>query len=359
MSDAVQELQPRVAQTKPCYRELKKGDVVMWCACGRSASQPFCDGSHRGTPFKPVRYEAMADEEVLFCGCKRSADAPRCDGSHNALIGAYGTDDPDSVANRRIIQIEARGDGKAMLDGGCYVCSVEARPSRSQGNLSWRSIIDASDGAQYQAMFMIEVGPGLSPWIAFGDRHVALLLSDGEGELEIAGEQFDMKAVMGAYAKPGEAIRLQNRHGRSMKVFASVGPTVDAPTWPEQPPSVFGTAYPQRTIALDATQRQAMGERYFQMLVDRRHGSTLLTQFIGEIPRGKALPHRHLYEESLIVVAGEGMMWTEGRKAPVNTGDVIFLPRKQLHSLECTSDTPMLVVGVIYPGDNPAINYYD
>ena len=52
-------------------------------------------------------------------------------------------------------------------------------------------------------------------------------------------------------------------------------------------------------------------------------------------------------------------MWTETRKATVRAGDVIFLPRKQLHSLECTSDAPMLVAGVICPGSNPAINYYD
>jgi hypothetical protein len=37
---------------------------------------------------------------------------------------------------------------------------------------------------------------------------------------------------------------------------------------------------------------------------------------------------------------------------------VIFLPRKQIHSLQSTSATGMDVVGVIYPGDNPSINYY-
>ena len=50
-------------------------------------------------------------------------------------------------------------------------------------------------------------------------------------------------------------------------------------------------------------------------------------------------------------------MWTENLKAPVSAGDVIFLPRKQLHSLEATGAEGMLVVGTIYPGNNPAINY--
>jgi mannose-6-phosphate isomerase-like protein (cupin superfamily) len=52
-------------------------------------------------------------------------------------------------------------------------------------------------------------------------------------------------------------------------------------------------------------------------------------------------------------------MWTEDRKVEVKAGDVIFLPRKQIHSLEATSAEGIDVVGVICPGDNPSINYYD
>jgi len=94
-------------------------------------------------------------------------------------------------------------------------------------------------------------------------------------------------------------------------------------------------------------------------LVDKRIGSNVITQFIGHIPPSKAASHRHLYEEAIIVLNGEGYMWTEDKKARVRAGDVIFLPRKQLHSLEATSADGIDVVGVICPGDNPSINYYD
>jgi mannose-6-phosphate isomerase-like protein (cupin superfamily) len=100
-----------------------------------------------------------------------------------------------------------------------------------------------------------------------------------------------------------------------------------------------------------------MGDRFFQMLVDRRHGSDVVTQFIGNIPLSKGEPHRHLYEEALIFLKGEGVVWTETVKAEVKAGDVLFLPRKLLHSVQCTSERGLDVVGVIYPGDNPAINY--
>jgi len=53
-------------------------------------------------------------------------------------------------------------------------------------------------------------------------------------------------------------------------------------------------------------------------------------------------------------------MWTQDKKARVTAGDVIFLPRKQLHSLEANFPrTALMSSVVICPGDNPSINYYD
>ncbi|MCZ6830678.1 MAG: cupin domain-containing protein [Gammaproteobacteria bacterium] len=100
-----------------------------------------------------------------------------------------------------------------------------------------------------------------------------------------------------------------------------------------------------------------MADRFFQILVDKCIGSNVVTQFIGDVPKSKAAMHRHLYEESIVILKGSGFMWTEDLKTPVATGDVIFLPRKQIHSLECTDPDGMMLAGVIYPGDNPAINY--
>ena len=122
-------------------------------------------------------------------------------------------------------------------------------------------------------------------------------------------------------------------------------------------PPNFDATTPVRTVGLDPRHRQRMAVRFFQMLVDRSVGSTLLTQFIGSIPESKAEPHRHPYEEALVILSGRGVMWTETKKAHVEPGDVIFFPRKQLHSLQCLTPEGMEVVGVIYPGDNPSVNY--
>ena len=65
---------------------------------------------------------------------------------------------------------------------------------------------------------------------------------------------------------------------------------------------------------IDPSQRHKMAERHYQLLVAREHGSTVVTQFIGNIPLSKAEPHRHLYEEALIFLNGAGIVWTEKTK---------------------------------------------
>lgn len=76
---------PIVAQKSPFPVKVVAGRKYFWCACGRSKKQPFCDGSHAGTGFAPVLYEAKASKEIWFCGCKATGRQPLCDGTHNRI----------------------------------------------------------------------------------------------------------------------------------------------------------------------------------------------------------------------------------------------------------------------------------
>ena len=76
---------PRVAQKGPYQVQLEAGKPYFWCACGQSKTQPFCDGSHKGSSFQPQRFVADNTATYNLCGCKASDDKPFCDGSHNML----------------------------------------------------------------------------------------------------------------------------------------------------------------------------------------------------------------------------------------------------------------------------------
>lgn len=76
---------PIVAQKGSYKIEVEAGQSYWWCACGKSGKQPFCDGSHKGSSFRPLEFKAEEAGIVSFCGCKATGKQPRCDGSHKNL----------------------------------------------------------------------------------------------------------------------------------------------------------------------------------------------------------------------------------------------------------------------------------
>ncbi|MGH6877845.1 MAG: CDGSH iron-sulfur domain-containing protein [Rhizomicrobium sp.] len=348
---------PRIAQRKGFHFEVKAGRRYFWCSCGQSANQPFCDGSHAGTAFLPVVFEARADEDVIFCGCKHTATRPFCDGTHNNLPGATVADDPDSDANRAIRTVPHGVAAEVPLDGACYVFSTARATLMRRGTMEYCPVVTPARGALFQSQFYAEIGEGVSPVIGTNGRHAVLFVTEGEGHVEISGRLFDFNPRSGLYVRPGEAFRFHNPNPEKVKFFISNGPGVEELTWLDEMPFNFDGTAPNRLAGIDPSLRHAMAERYFQILVGREHGSTEMTQFIGNIPASKAEPHRHLYEEVLIFLDGAGVVWTQTRKTYVGPGDVLFLPRKLAHSVQCTAEGGLDVVGVIYPGDNPSISF--
>lgn len=75
---------PVIAERLPAVIELDAG-VYFWCVCGESANQPFCDGSHKGSSFRPMKFELAESKRVALCQCKHTEGAPYCDGTHSRL----------------------------------------------------------------------------------------------------------------------------------------------------------------------------------------------------------------------------------------------------------------------------------
>lgn len=99
-------MKPIIANNKPAKVDVTEGEEYYFCTCGRSNNQPFCDGSHVGTKFKPKSFTAEKSGDAFLCQCKHSANLPFCDGTHKQFDDeAIGTEGPGVQANAKKIPI--------------------------------------------------------------------------------------------------------------------------------------------------------------------------------------------------------------------------------------------------------------
>jgi len=75
---------PICVQKKPYVLDMKPG-TYSFCTCGRSEKDPFCDGKHANTYFKPEIVKIEKDQKFYWCGCKDSDKGAKCDGAHRDL----------------------------------------------------------------------------------------------------------------------------------------------------------------------------------------------------------------------------------------------------------------------------------
>src|SRR5262245_2211113 len=99
---------------------------------------------------------------------------------------------------------------------------------------------------------------------------------------------------------------------------------------------------------------ETTGDRQFRVLFGPGKGCSVATQFVGEIPPGRAPEHSHPYDEVVLILGGEGTAHIGGGQTALSPGTCLHLPPGLPHCLENTGAAMMRVLGVFHPADSPA-----
>jgi len=213
-----------------------------------------------------------------------------------------------------------------------------------------RTLVDTAPGGDGLVRRRVEAPPGARVEAAAGAGGELWYVIDGTGLLTSGeGPAAPIRRDTALWLPPGARYRL-----------AASGPgplTLDSVTLPAGPAT--GRAAPAgavrpRLSELGDCPVEVTGDRRFRVLFGPGNGCEAATQFVGEIPPGRAPLHSHTYDEVVLVLDGEGVLHAGPAEHPIAPGTCIHLPPAQQHSLENTGQGTLRVLGVFHPGGSPA-----
>ena len=213
-----------------------------------------------------------------------------------------------------------------------------------------RTLVDTAPGGDGRVRRRGEAPPGARVEAAAGAGGELWYVIDGTGLLTSGeGPDAPIRRDTALWLPPGAHYRL-----------AASGPgplTLDSVTLPAGPATgpaaPAGTARPRLSELVDCPV-EVTGDRRFRVLFGPGHGCEAATQFVGEIPPGRAPLHSHTYDEVVLVLDGEGVLHAGPAEHPIAPGTCIHLTPGQRHCLENTGQGTLRVLGVFHPGGSPA-----
>jgi mannose-6-phosphate isomerase-like protein (cupin superfamily) len=209
-----------------------------------------------------------------------------------------------------------------------------------------RTLVDTAPGRDGLVRRRVEMPPGSRVEAAAGPGGELWYVIDGAGLLAFGeGPGTPIRRDTALWLPPGT--RCQLAAGAAEPV------TLDRVTLPAGPQAPAGSAGP-RLSELGDCAVEVTGDRRFRVLFGPGHGCEAATQFVGEIPPGRAPLHSHTYDEVVLVLDGEGVLHTGTAEHPIAPGTCLHLPPGHQHCLENTGQRTLRVLGVFHPGGSPA-----
>lgn len=215
-----------------------------------------------------------------------------------------------------------------------------------------RILHESGSGGASLARRLVDVPPGSQLDGLAGTGGELWFVIEGSGRLDIEGHPaMPLGPDRGLWIPAGAWYRLHSDGPADLRLDAVTLPEATPPT------AALPTATdPSPPLVRDLAdcEVETTGDRHFRVLFGPGLGCAVATQFVGEIPPGRAPDHSHPYDEVVLVLEGEGVVHVGGADHPVSAGTCTHLRPGQRHCLENTGPMTMRVLGVFHPADSPA-----
>jgi len=212
------------------------------------------------------------------------------------------------------------------------------------------TVLDTGAGRDGLVRRLVEVPPGAQHEGAAGPGGELWFVIAGAGRLSPgAGPASPVRPDTGVWLPPGAGYRVSADGPDRLRLDSVSLPAVTA-----EGAATPGDAAAPRLSELGDCPVEVTGDRRFRVLFGPGNGCSAATQFVGEIPPGRAPEHSHPYDEVVLVLEGEGVLHAGTGDRPLVPGSCVHLPPGEPHCLENMGRATLRVLGVFHPGGSPA-----
>jgi mannose-6-phosphate isomerase-like protein (cupin superfamily) len=221
-----------------------------------------------------------------------------------------------------------------------------------------RTVLDTGAGRDGLLRRLVEVFPGSQFEGTAGPGGELWFVIEGLGRLKSGAEPaMPVQRDTGLWLPPGARYCLNADGPGALKldsVSLPAGAADRGGTGARGRASALGNTAVPRLSELRDCPVEVTGDRRFRVLFGPGNGCSAATQFVGEIPPGRAPEHSHPYDEVVLLLEGEGVLHAGPADHPLAPGSCVHLPPGEPHCLENTGRATLRVLGVFHPGGSPA-----
>ncbi|HYK30839.1 MAG TPA: cupin domain-containing protein [Streptosporangiaceae bacterium] len=224
------------------------------------------------------------------------------------------------------------------------VQAAEVAADECSAGAAVRTLVDTSADEPGLVRRLVDVAPGAALRGSAGAGGELWFVIEGTGTLELTGQpDVALRPDRGFLMPPGWAYLASASQETGLRLD-----TVSLPAG-----HGVATGTPLSCDFADC-EVETTGDRKFRVLFGPGRDCSVATQFVGEIPPGRAPDHSHPYDEVVLVLQGQGVAHIGGTEHALSAGTCAHLPPGLVHCLENTGSQMLRVLGVFHPADSPA-----